>query len=65
MVNTLLAFGLILNPPNYGKILFGFPSFREVGLYKYKLYQLKQRILNPENIPGRRKLLYIKSLLVT
>ncbi|CAB4404373.1 unnamed protein product [Rhizophagus irregularis] len=55
MTEEVLAFGLILNPPNYEKILFGFPSFREVGLLKYDLYHLQQRVLNPENIPRRKK----------
>ncbi|PKK70922.1 hypothetical protein RhiirC2_745518 [Rhizophagus irregularis] len=49
------AFQLILDAPNYGKILFGFPSYREMGLLKYNLYKLQQRLLNPENIPRKKK----------
>ncbi|CAB4376959.1 unnamed protein product [Rhizophagus irregularis] len=48
-------FNLILDAPNYGKILFGFPSYRETGLFKYNLYKLQQRLLNPENIPRKKK----------
>ncbi|CAB5378399.1 unnamed protein product [Rhizophagus irregularis] len=49
------AFQLILDAPNYGKILFGFPSYKETGLLKYNLYKLQQRLLNPENIPRKKK----------
>lgn len=55
MAGELPAFGLILDAPNYEKILFGFPFFREAGLYKYRLYQLQQQILNPENILRKKK----------
>ncbi|CAB5187522.1 unnamed protein product [Rhizophagus irregularis] len=46
---------LILDAPNYGKILFGFPSYRETGLLKYNLYKFQQWLLNPENIPRKKK----------
>lgn len=55
MVLEPSAFPLILDAPNYGKILFGFPSFRETGLLKHNLYKLQQRLLNPENIPRKKK----------
>ncbi|CAB4417755.1 unnamed protein product [Rhizophagus irregularis] len=48
-------FNLILNPPNYEKILFGLPSFREERLKKYRLYALQQRFFNPEDIPKKKK----------
>ncbi|CAB4418232.1 unnamed protein product [Rhizophagus irregularis] len=50
------AFYLILDEPNYEKILFGLPSFREERLYKYNVYKYQQRPnLNPENIPREKK----------
>ncbi|CAB4391595.1 unnamed protein product [Rhizophagus irregularis] len=49
------AFQLILDASNYGKILFGFPSYRETGLFRYHLYKHQQRLFNPENIPRKKK----------
>ncbi|PKC54887.1 hypothetical protein RhiirA1_476499 [Rhizophagus irregularis] len=48
-------FNLILNPPNYEKILFGFPYYREERLLHYKLYVFQQRFFNPDNIPKKKK----------
>ncbi|CAB4399150.1 unnamed protein product [Rhizophagus irregularis] len=48
-------FNLILNPPNYEKILFGFPSYREERLIHYRLYVFQQRFFNPDNIPKKKK----------
>lgn len=57
-------FNLVLIPPNYEKILFGLPYFREARLFKYKLYKLQQQVFNPENIPKKKKSsLYQVSLL--
>ncbi|PKY35105.1 hypothetical protein RhiirB3_455483 [Rhizophagus irregularis] len=49
------AFNLILTPPNYEKILFSFPSFREECLQLYRLYKIQQRFFNPEDIPHKKK----------
>ncbi|PKB94480.1 hypothetical protein RhiirA5_438668 [Rhizophagus irregularis] len=48
-------FNLILNPPNYEKILFGFPYYRKERLLHYKLYVFQQRFFNPDNIPKKKK----------
>lgn len=50
-----LQYSLVLHPPNYYKVLFGFPWVREERLRRYKLYKIQQYILNPENIPNKKK----------
>lgn len=50
-----VSLSLIINPPNYHRVLFGFPRWREERLRRYKLYKIQQHILNPEDIPNKKK----------
>jgi len=50
-----LEYSLVVNPPTYHRVLFGFPWWREERLRRLNLYNIQQLILNPENIPHHKK----------